>query len=239
MPLWRAAVTDPKSSGSDREATASLLFDVPVSTLGSLLAHARRRNVPAGGVVRRQDEISNELSYLDRGLLRQMLITPSGAERVIGMVKPGCVFGEALFIHGCPALSTVVAAERSVVYDFPRPVMQRLFATTPGLWAEIARSLSFKVRLLTTQMWIMTSERSTTRVRKALYALAERVPPGTALGLTQQEIADLAGVHRVTAATVLADLRRRGIVRAVRGQLIVKQRERLLADTARSGRRVR
>ncbi len=227
-------------TNAGREAAASPLFDVPVTALAPYLSRAKRRAVPAGAAVRRQDELSDELFYLQAGLLRQTLITAEGAEKVVGMVKPGCVFGEALFIHGCPALSSVIAVEPSVVYAFPRPLMTRLFATVPDLWPQIARSLSFKVRVLTTQIWIMTSDHSTTRVRRALYALTEGVTARTPIGLTQQEIADLAGVHRVTATVVLADLRRRGVVQYTRGRLVVRQRERLLAaDAPRKARRRR
>lgn len=236
--LWReAAAVESEFTDPDREATASPLFNVPVSALGSLLGRGRRRSFPAGAMIRRQDEVSDELFYLHEGLLRQTLITTEGGEKVVGMVKPGCVFGEALFIHRCPALSNVVAVEPSIVYSFPRPVMEQLLATTPELWAQIARSLSFKVRVLTTQIWIMTSDHSTTRVRRALYALTEGVAPRAPIRLTQQEIADLAGVHRVTAATVLAELRRRGVIQTAPGTLIVKQRDRLLAaDAARKTR---
>lgn len=226
--------------GTGREATASPLFDVPVTALAPHLALARRREVPAGGVIRRQDEVSNELFYLHEGLLRQTMITADGGERAIGLVKPGCVFGEALFFHGCPALSSVVAVAPSVVYAFPRQLLQRLLASVPELWPQLARSLAFKVRVLTTQMWIMTSDRSTTRVRRALYAFSEGVPPRGSIGLTHQEIADLAGVHRVTATRVLAELRRKGVIRTAPGTLVVQRRDRLLVATAartRAGKR--
>ena len=224
----RIAVHDaPAATGP--EATASPLFDVPVAIVGSMLGQGRRRAFPAGAIVHRSDEVSDELFFLQTGLLKQALLTPGGSEKVVGLLKPGCIFGEALFIHHCPALSTVVAVEPSVVYSVPRARMERLLNARPLLWAEIARSLSFKVRLLTTQIWIMASDDSATKVRKVLYAFSDRENRSAPIRLTHQAVADLAGVHRVTASAAVAELRRRGIVESARGHVTVRDRDRLLA----------
>ncbi|MEK7862870.1 MAG: cyclic nucleotide-binding domain-containing protein, partial [Chloroflexota bacterium] len=87
--LWReATAVESELANVGREAAASPLFEVPVPALAPFLSRAKRRAVPAGAAIRRQDELSDELFYLHSGLLRQTLITADGAEKVVGMVKP-------------------------------------------------------------------------------------------------------------------------------------------------------
>lgn len=210
------------------EATGSPLFNVPAAVLGSMLGQGRRRAYPAGAVVHRADEVSDEFFYLEAGLLKQVLQAPGGSEKALGLVTPGCTFGEALFVHRCPALSTVIAVEPSVVYSIPRAKMDLLLAAHPVLWAEIARSLSFKVRVLTTQLWIETSDDSATKIGKVLYVFSEAGATSAPIRLTHQAVADLAGVHRVTASVAMGELRKRGVLESSRGHLVVKQRDRLL-----------
>ena len=214
---------------SELEATASPLFDIPAELLKSFLSRGRRREYPAGTVVYRTEEITEGVFYLSEGLVKQFILTPSGIEKVIGLVKPGCLFGEALLLNRCPAQSTAVAVEDSNIYAFSRRTMEDLFHTHPELLLEIARSLSFKIRLLTSQVWVMASENSTSKIGKVLYLLTRDSPEETpTIHLTHQALANLAGVHRVTVSDVLAALSREGIVECRRGCLVVKKRDQLL-----------
>ena len=214
---------------SESEATASPLFDIPADLLKSFLSRGRRREYPAGTVVFRPDEITEGVFYLREGLVKQVILTPGGIEKVIGLLKPGCLFGEALLLNRCPAQSTAVAVEDSIIYTFSRRTMEDLFHTHPELLLEIARSLSFKIRLLTSQIWIMASEDAKSKIGKVLYLLTRDSPEETpTIRLTHQALADLAGVHRVTVSDVLAALSRQGVVECKRGRLVVNKRDQLL-----------
>jgi CRP/FNR family cyclic AMP-dependent transcriptional regulator len=210
----------------DREAIGSPLFKVRVHILGSLVNRGVRRAFPTGSAIYRAHDLTDGIYYVGEGLVKQFILTAGGVEKVLGFVTPGCLFGEALFFTRCPAQSTAVAVEDSVVYVFPRRTMEQLFAAHPELLVDIARSLSYKVRALTSQIWIMASSDSTTKVRKTLSLLtresAERHP---VLHLTHQALADLAGVHRVTASDILATLSREGILECRRGRIVVKRKD--------------
>jgi CRP-like cAMP-binding protein len=214
---------------SEQEATASPLFNMRADLLASFLNRGHRRSYPAGTAIYRADETPDELFYLHQGQVKQFILTPNGVEKVIGWANPGCLFGEALFLNRCPAQTTAIAVEDSVVCAFSRGTMEHLFRTQPELLAEVARSLSFKVRLLTSQIWIMASNDSASRVGKVLYLLArERPEPNPTIHLTHQGLADLAGVHRVTVSDFLADLSRERVLECKRGRIVVKKPERLL-----------
>ncbi len=215
-------------SVSELEATASPLFDIPAELLKPFLTRGRRREYLAGTVVYRTEEITDGLFYLREGLVKQFISTPSGIEKVIGLVKPDCLFGEALLLNRCPAQSTAVAVLDSTIYVFSRRTMQDLLRTHPDLLFEIARSLSFKIRLLTSQVWVMASEDSTAKIGKVLYLLTRDSPDATqTIHLTHQALADLAGVHRVTASNVLASMVKEGTIESRRGSIVIKQRDRL------------
>ncbi len=95
-----------------------------------------------------------------------------------------------------PAQSTAVAVTDSSIHIFSRRTMQDLFRAHPDLLLEIARSLSFKIRLLTSQVWVMASEDSTGKIGKVPYLLTrgslEEMP---VIHLTHQALADLSGIR--------------------------------------------
>jgi len=214
---------------AEQEASGSPLFDVRVAGWESLLNWGRRREYPAGSIVYHANQIYQEIFYLHRGLVKQFILTVNGVEKVIGLIKPGNLVGEALFFHRCPAQCTVVALEDSVIYAFSRHTMEHLFRAHPNLLLEIIRSLSYKTRLLTTQIGIMASGDAETKVGKVLYLLAQRSQEeNPVIRLTHQALADLAGVHRVTASNVLARLKKEGVLEFRRGCLVVKKPNQLL-----------
>lgn len=215
--------------GPHDDTRASPLFEVRAEVLQTLLDRGQRHAYSADTTVFGPDERPGKLFYLHQGLVRQHIVSARGVEKAIGLLRPGSFFGEALLLNECASQTSAVVVSDSVIYSFTRATMDELFRDHPELMLEVARSLSFKVQLLTSQIWIMASEESETKVGKVLYLLSrDRRERRPALYLTHQELADLAGVHRVTASTVLTGLTKEGVIECHRGRVLVKRRDRLL-----------
>ncbi|MEM3470303.1 MAG: Crp/Fnr family transcriptional regulator [Thermoproteota archaeon] len=213
----------------EQEATGSPVFNIPVQSLKPFLNRGRRREYMAGTIIYNAGEVPDELYYLWQGLIKQFIITADGVEKTIGLGQPGCVFGEALLLNQCPSQCTAIAVRNSVVYAFPRPIIEELFQEHPEVLIDIAKSLSYKIRALTSQIWVMASDNSVSKVGKVLYLLTQDVKEkNPVIHLTHQALADMAGIHRVTTSTVLAKLSKEGILECKRGCLVIKRREHLL-----------
>lgn len=197
-----------------------------MAVLESLLSRGRPRHYPAGEVIYPAERVSSEMYYLFRGQVKQSILTTNGVEKTLGWVRPGCMFGEALFLTGCPSQASAVAVEDSLVYVFSRRTMEELFVQHPELLYEVARSLSYKVRLLTSHIWVMASEGAADRIGKLLYLLTrDSSDPAPTLQLTHQALADLASVHRVTASQALARMSKEGVLERRRGQITIRRRD--------------
>jgi CRP-like cAMP-binding protein len=71
--------------------------------------------------------------------------------------------------------------------------MEELFDAHPDLLVDIARSLSFKIRLLISQIWIMASDDSESKIGKVLYLLSrDSRKQKMTIPMTHQALADIA-----------------------------------------------
>jgi CRP/FNR family transcriptional regulator, cyclic AMP receptor protein len=214
---------------NEPEALASPLFDIQLGLSESLLSYGKPKHYPAETVIYPTESISNEMYYLIKGQVKQLILTVNGVEKILGWVKPGCLFGEAMFFIGCPSQTSVVAVEDSLIYVFSRKSVEEMFNQHPHLLYEVAKSLSYKIRLLTSHIWVMTSSEPDIRIGKLLDLFTRNnSETNPVISITHQALADLAGIHRVTASKVLSNMRQKGILECQRGQIIVMQRKALM-----------
>lgn len=208
-----------------REPNGSPLFEPSNWDWEAYLDWGQPRFYPRGSIVYHAHEPVHHLYYLKSGLVKQFLVTPQGGEKVVGLIKAGNLFGEAIFHHGFPALCTNAVVKDALIYSFSRETITRLVALSPVILSHFVRSMSLKIRMLTSQIDILMTKDARLRVGKILYLLTQNFPYARIdLKLTHQEIADLAGVHRVTVSRILAELRQRGILEYRRGYLVVRNR---------------
>ncbi len=152
-----------------------------------------------------------------------------GRFTAFAVLGPGDIFGELAFFTGVPRQADAIAAGPARLIAIDRPLLHRLMAEDVG-WAELLlRSLS---RQLAVALDIIDAERSlptAERLARLLGIMARDSASGDTVQATQQQLADLLGVSRVTLGVALAELAARGLVE--RGY----RRIRLLAPLSRRG----
>jgi CRP/FNR family transcriptional regulator len=209
------------------EACAPLLFEPPSVDWEGFLPWGQERFYPKGRIVYSANEHIYQLYYLKSGLLKQVTANSDGVEKIIGIIKAGNVIGEAPFFHGFPSLCTFSAITDSKIYIFSREAISLLSERNPEILNNIICSMSLKIRMLTTQINILTSSNASTRIRRVLHLLTQHYPQQEIeIDLTHQDIADLSGVHRVTVSRTLSQLRHQGILEYKRDHLIIHDKAR-------------
>lgn len=177
----------------------------------------------------------DQLYYLKDGRLRLSKIIPDGSEKIVWYLEKGNLFGEVPFWDKKPMDGIFVAMEECCVYSFTRECIERIILVKyPELTANMLVGMANKARVLAIQASDITSLKQ--RVCKLLIYIVEReygdVTAGRiscTLGLSQQELAGLLGVHRVTLNHVLTQLKREGIVDSVgKRKVIISDYSRLL-----------
>jgi CRP-like cAMP-binding protein len=175
------------------------------------------------------------LYYLYSGTVKFYGASPDGNEKIIWYLEKGNIFGEVPFFEGKVTENVFVATEKCVVYTFSRQCFNaEILPKHPDLVTNLLYSMANKIRVVTLHASDLAALPS--RVCKVLIYLVDRGngggPAGRVVstrGITQQELACILGVHRVTLNNVLAQLKQNGILDHMsKSSLVIKDYGRLL-----------
>jgi CRP-like cAMP-binding protein len=184
----------------------------------------REQPVPEGVPLLRRGETPHHWYGVIRGLLKWSAATDDGRSITFGGMSPGSWFGEGTLWRRLPQPADVIALKSSVVAVMPRQTFEWLCQT------ELTFN-HFLIQQLTERMyWFMDgwgADRTLDadgQVRRALVGLFHPwlYPNGPRhIAVSQEEIANLAGVSRPRCNRTLKDLEQRGLVRLEYGGLTV------------------
>ncbi|MDP9353651.1 MAG: Crp/Fnr family transcriptional regulator [Chloroflexota bacterium] len=193
--------------------------------------HAKR--VARGEFVFLQGQPAATLNALSEGRVKVIRETDEGRQVILRLINPGELFGvsggwgEAVYPASARALDDVV------VLQLPAPQFAALLGTYPELAVAVIRELGGRLREAEARILDLQTERVEQRLARALLRLTN---PGSAglrahdvleIGLTRQDLADLAGTTLSTASRTLSSWHRQGIVLAGRERVTIRDLSRL------------
>ena len=163
-------------------------------------------------VILESGELVKELYYLQKGTVKFVSINAQGEEKIIWYITAGNVFGEVPFVDGVKSDSYFVTEEDCVVYTFNKQtVMEDILPNHPDIMKNLLYTMSKKVRILTGQINDLSLSTPKMRVYKMLYHLFS-TNNNKGLCISQQELASLLGIHRVTLNQILTGLKKQGVI---------------------------
>lgn len=191
-----------------------------VNTVGSIwqkvLPLGIERTMLKDSVVMREGQIVDTICYLATGEVRMERSNPDGLQKTYWYIGPNCVFGETPLFHRMPTTLTAVCTQKTLLYCFSRDVLiNKIFPENPELYIDIIQSLAHKVRVLTNQIATLSMDALTIRICKYLHNSLERDEhsrPFVRLQISQQTLANVLGVHRVSCNRALRELEKKGII---------------------------
>ena len=202
-----------------------LLRGLPEAEARRVIAVARRRTFARHEVVFHRGDPADTLHLVSRGRFAARLTTQLGDTATIAVHGPGEAFGElALVEAGSARSTTVVALEPAETYALHRDDLDRLRARYPSVNELLVRLLAERLRRASERLLEAYFVPAETRVLRRVLELAELYGGGeatTAIPLTQEDVAGLAGTSRATVNRVLREEARRGSVELRRGKTIV------------------
>jgi len=191
---------------------------------GAILHLGIRRAFPRGSEIVDLETPVEGVYFVLEGSVEVPLYTSHGPEKVLFHVGPGCIFGEiSCFAAADLNEASVRARTACVTYFFSRSLIEGTIASQyPQLLLELLRALAYKTRMYTVLLQDSLAGDNFLRVCKMLVYLVHykglELAPGQKQvsfqpGLTQQEMARLMGVHRVTVTKAISRLKNLGILR--------------------------
>ena len=200
----------------------ALLRDAAPAELDQLLARARRRRFSSGEVVFHAGDPADTLHLIRRGRFSVRIMTEFGDAATLNVLGPGDAFGElALLTPGTPRSATIASLEDGETLSVHQIEFDALRERVPTIDRFLIGLLAVQVRRLSGQLVDALYLPADTRVRRRLLDVCIAfgpVSPGTAVPLTQEELATLAGTSRATVNKVLREEQAAGTIELARGR---------------------
>ena len=163
-------------------------------------------------------EYEAEAFYMvKRGTLRSFVMGGDGREITLELLSPGKVFGTVSFFGGMNRIASVVALTDAEVFVLNHETLQQCFGEHYRLVVEVIQTLGVTTQFLVSQVESLTIISAEGRIADTLLQLALDFlrAPGAAsyrIPYTHQQIAELAGMSRVTTTKALNGFAARGWV---------------------------
>lgn len=195
----------------------------------------QRRRYSKNTIIGGNGERVDCLQYLYRGRLKLSRINAEGNEKILFYIEKGNLFGEVPFWSGNPMDSTFTAVDNCEVYAFSRCcITEKIMRSYPEMVINLLEGMADKAHVISGQAADLASLLS--RVSKVLIYVSEREAVSLtdtkvvyAKGISQQELASILGVHRVTLNHTIAYLKRQGIIEEMtKTALVILDYDRLL-----------
>jgi len=195
---------------------------LPAAERDRLAALAPVRAFADGQFVQHQGDPGDSFWVVIEGNVLAGRYAEDGGFTAFAIVGPGDMFGELAFFTGIPRQADAMASGPARLIAIDRPLLRRLMQEDVG-WAELLlRSLG---RQLAVSLDVIDADRRlpvAERLVRLLRAMADDAGGTAQVRATQQQLADLLGVSRVTLGAALRDLSARGLVERGYGRIRLK-----------------
>lgn len=200
-------------------------YGVPLLTNGlspdesSLVCRVLRYSQhPRGAIIFRAGEPAHMLFIVLEGVIKKTYSNARGDEQILGIFQKGEIFGQLFLGKYSHRIATAIAVTDVSLAALARTDLEQLAASIPRLSLNMiqnladthretlarlhaARQLNARFRLLGTLLTLARQSQETEREWHCL-------PPG----VTQADVASIAGLNRTTASLLINALRREGLL---------------------------
>jgi len=187
--------------------------------LDELSRLAAAQGFPSGQFVFWEGDAPDYFYVVSEGRIKVIKHSSSGKDFIVAFFSPGEMFGEVAVFEGRPYPASAQAAVDTRVLRIKKDDFIAFLSRHPQVAIGIINILSGRLRDAQSRLKDLASEKVEQRLARTLLMLSAKLGPS--LPFTRQEIADMAGTAMETAIRVMSNLRERGIIRSVRGRIII------------------
>jgi CRP/FNR family cyclic AMP-dependent transcriptional regulator len=186
----------------------SLFAGLEQVQLDPLRLSGRVRSFPAGAVVVNEGDEGHSLFIVQQGSLKAYSMDENGREITLSLLDPGDYFGELALIDDAPRSTSVMALERSELFQIPGAAFLELIDLHPTCRRAIMRNLVGRIRELTDNVRALALVDVFGRISRLFETLAVEKEGSLCIErrLTQQDVANMVGASREMVNRILRDL---------------------------------
>jgi CRP-like cAMP-binding protein len=173
------------------------------------------RQYRRGAVIFSQGDRGHDVRYLQKGAIKLSVISHSGKEAVVAMLRPGDFFGEGVLAVQSIRIATATAVATSSVLAIERNAMTRLIHEEPTFADRfIAHMLGRNIRIeadLVDQLF-NSSEKRLARTLLLLARYGKGNPHPTLPKVSQETLAEMIGATRSRVNFFMNKFRKLGFI---------------------------
>ena len=202
----------------------SLLSGLPEHLSTKLFATAKPASLAADEVLFLAGDPGDSCYRIEEGLLKVMMVSRSGTERILAFLGPGAIVGELSIIDGRPRSASVVAVRDSTLSFLGRAAFEAFAQQHPEIYKSLVTLLSTRLRETDAVVAAGSFLPLRGRVACTLLELAENFGQEVGTGrivirqkIGQSDLAAMAGIARENVSRILNDWKRRKLVSRLSG----------------------
>jgi CRP/FNR family transcriptional regulator, cyclic AMP receptor protein len=189
----------------------------PLST--SLFVGAAARHLKAGEALFVAGEPGDGCYRLEQGLLKVVVTSPQGEERILAMFAPGAIVGELAVLDGRSRSASVFAVRDCELSFISRATFEERTIRHPEVYHQLIKILARRLRETDDTMAATCFLTVKARLARALLELGQHVGQDDGAGrivirhkISHGDLAAMAGIARENVSRVMCDWKRNKVI---------------------------
>jgi len=218
----------------DIRPNQSLLSRLPEHLSADLFTNTSPVQLAAHGVLFAAGDAGDGCYLVKNGLLKVMMVSRSGTERILAFLGPSAIVGELSMIDGRPRSAAVVAVRDAALSFLSRSAFEAFAQKRPEIYKSLVTLLATRLRETDTGIAAGSFLPLKGRVASTLLELADHFGQDVGSGrvvirqkIGQSDLAALTGIARETVSRILNDWKRHKLVSHFSGYYCLENKAQL------------
>jgi CRP/FNR family transcriptional regulator, cyclic AMP receptor protein len=215
-------------------SSPSLLSGLPEHLSANLFNSAKPARLAADEVLFIAGDIGDGCYRVEDGLLKVIMVSRSGNERILAFLGPSAIVGELSIIDGLPRSASVVAVRDTTLSFLSRAAFEEFAKKHPEVYKSFVTLLATRLRETDAAIAAGSFLPLRGRVACTLLELAEDFGQDVGSGrivirqkIGQSDLAAMAGIARENVSRILNDWKRRKLVSRLSGYYCLENKAQL------------
>lgn len=199
---------------------AGFVTALPDDIRRRLLEHGNLRQFTRGELIQQRGDAGKEFWYIKSGSVQVGRYSVDGKLMIFAMLGPGESFGEQAFLGEFPRMVDAIAGSDTLLIRIGEAELQAAIASDARVARILLKAMAHMVQQAFDLIEAGRNLSTVDRLAQALLGLCGEGERQVSIPITQQDLADLVGVSRVSLGKALEKLEQSGDIERHYGKIV-------------------